>query len=101
VSALHVAFVVLDPAQDYDEDSVIWSVHGSLEAAKVGARQGRAREYAGSNDFQERIRHTEVQRWQGARCTDVWTFWPGDRTWDHRPGPGSSVQDPEHAEGRS
>lgn len=89
MSALHVAFVVLDPAQDYDEDSAIWSVHGSLEAAKVGARQGRARQYTGSN-YQERTRYTEVQRWQGARCTDTWTFWPSDHTWSHSPGRQSS-----------
>ena len=80
-----VVFIVVDPAQDYEESLEVWGVYGSLAAAKVGVRRGRQAHYSG---LYASLRHrdTEVQRWVGHQCTDVWTYDERGR-WMHRRGP--------------
>ncbi len=82
------AFVVVDPAQDYEESNEIWGVYGSLAAAKIGVRRGRAAHFGGIYRYLAH-RNVEVQRWQGNVLTDVWTH-DEDGRWTHRPGPGAT-----------
>ncbi|MFI8633983.1 hypothetical protein ACIGEP_15470 [Microbacterium sp. NPDC077663] len=77
-------FLLVDPVQDYEESLEVWGVYGSLSAAKVATRRARRANLSQYDQW----RTTEVQRWRGHLCTDVWSYIPGERAeWRWRPGP--------------
>lgn len=70
------AFVVVNPAQDYGQETQIWGVYGSLEEAK--AQTPDLRYHWGSDDVEEGVgdRYTLVEEWRGDALLAAWKFHP-------------------------
>ncbi len=76
-SAPHSAhvFIVVDPAQDYEESMHILGVYGSLEAAKYATKRLRRLRSDESQGFTE-SRMVEVWEVRGDTRVGGWTFRP-------------------------
>lgn len=75
VAGLHV-FMVVDPLQDYREDTQVWGVYGSLTEAQSEAP--KLRFLWGVDDSVDGIgeRYTLVQEWRGDALIAAWRFHP-------------------------
>lgn len=81
----HRVFLVVDPAQDYEESLTILGAFGSLAAAQMGGRLIRHKMARGDHYwFEPSYRTVEVQEWVGREHRSTWTYSPEDPKWSHR-----------------
>lgn len=71
-------FLLLAPAYDYDEQTVIHGVYGSLRAAKLALKRFRTLPYPGGVYAGVEHRVSEVQLWVGDEVKGRWLFEPTD-----------------------
>lgn len=82
-------YLVVDPAQDYEESLRILGVHGSLEAAMFAVRGYRRRRVQLTGvggrwwPLIDSWRDVEVQLWQGDQQLDTWTQDGRSGRWTH------------------
>lgn len=74
-SGLH-AFVVVNPAQDYRQETQMWGIYGSLDEAKSVTPQLRYRWCTDDEDEGVGDRYTLVEEWCGDALIAAWKFHP-------------------------
>lgn len=68
----HRAWILVDPAQDYEESLTILGIYRSEKAARYAARSYMRR---------EPHRGIEAQEWRGSDLLRVWTWSWQDQRW--------------------
>lgn len=85
MSAAHRSFLVIDPAQDYEESDQVLGVFGSLAAAQMAARLLRHKTGEGTQYWMaDSYRVVEVQEWKGREHLATWSYSPDYPQWTHR-----------------
>ncbi|SKO07987.1 Uncharacterised protein [Mycobacteroides abscessus subsp. massiliense] len=74
-AGLHV-FMVVDPVQEYREDTQVWGVYGSL--AEAQSETPNLRRHWGVDDAVDGIsdRYTLIEEWRGDALIAAWRFHP-------------------------